>query len=180
MKGIIFNALESFVDQNFGEETFDRILEKNLPEISEPFVGPKTYPDQYLFSIIALILEKYQLDSEETIRQFGEFLFGLLAKKYPHFMQDFVHPKEFILTIHNVIHVEVKKLFPEAITPDFSFKELKNGSLEVTYSSPRKLYSLAEGLLIGSAKHFQTEMKIIKKVVTPQSNTCLFLLEFAA
>jgi hypothetical protein len=57
MKGIIFNILEDFTNEKFGEDEFDFIVEKSILETTDPFVGPGTYPDSDLFKIVTKIVE---------------------------------------------------------------------------------------------------------------------------
>ena len=65
--------------------------------------------------------------------------------------------KDFLLTVDRVIHVEVRKLHPGAILPQFDYVDEADNELTMIYSSPRKMCMLAEGLITGAAKHFETE-----------------------
>ena len=53
-----------------------------------------------------------------------------------------------------MIHVEVAKLYPGAVTPGFSESRRDDKTLHLTYTSERKLCRLAEGLIDGAAKHY--------------------------
>lgn len=178
MKGIVFNVLESYIDEKFGAGVFDKLVEESLPDNIDPFVGPGTYPDEQLFAIVGKALEVKKLELEPVLRDFGKFMFSALAKKYPVFVEPHDNPKDFIKTIDNIIHVEVKKLFPEAVTPKFSFFNDSDKKLSLKYESARKLFALAEGLIDGAGEHYQQPIKVIRKEENLETGYCVFDLEF--
>lgn len=179
MKGVIFNVLEDFVDEQFGEGVFDSLVEAALPDSDGVFVGPGTYPDEELFAIVGKALEVKGLELEPVLKSFGHYLFGKLAEKYPVFVEPYNHPKDFIKTVHGVIHVEVKKLFPEAETPNFKYSNDKEDFLTLTYESKRNLFPLAEGLISGAGDFFKSPIQITYQEVNPDENYCVFDLQFS-
>lgn len=180
MKGVVFNILEGFIDESFGDGTFDEIIDTVFIEEIDPFVGPGTYPDEHLFLIVQKAVELKKLDLEPILRTFGKYMFFQLAIKYPNFVQHHDNPKDFIKTVHNVIHVEVKKLFPEAETPKFLYSNDIDGKLTMRYESKRNLFSLAEGLIEGSGEFYNKPVKVIRKSFSVDENYCVFDLEFSA
>jgi hypothetical protein len=180
MKGIVFNILEDFIDENFGDNTFDTLVELVLPELDEPFVGPGTYSDEQLMAIVGKAIEVKKLELDPTLRAFGAFMFTKLASKYPGFVDPHDNPKDFIKTIHDIIHVEVRKLFPEAITPVFIYSNETENSLTLKYVSKRNLFALAEGLMDGSGAYYNKPFKIKRTEENREDNYCVFDLDFSA
>ncbi|MFQ5586113.1 MAG: heme NO-binding domain-containing protein, partial [Thermodesulfobacteriota bacterium] len=123
MKGVIFNLLEQFIAENFGEEKYEEIVTECALKTGEPFVGPGTYPDEDLIAIVSRAVETLGIAPPEALHGFGRFCFPKLAEKFPDFVQPFKHPKPFMKTIDSVIHVEVKKLFKDAEPPRFIYEE---------------------------------------------------------
>lgn len=179
MKGIIFNALEEFVNENFGEGTFDFLVEKSLPDKEDTYVGPGTYSDEELFKIVETAVEVKNLDLEETLKGFGVFLFTILAGKYPQFLEPFDNAKDFIKTVHDIIHVEVRKLFPEAETPSFSFFNESKNTISLRYESKRKLFTLAEGLIEGAGNYYNQKITINRSDTNTDQGYCVFNLSFS-
>ena len=66
----------------------------------------------------------------------------------------------FLESIENHIHVQVKKLYPDAELPQFKTKLLHEKKLEMIYASERHLGDLAEGLLMGAIEFFQQEASL--------------------
>ena len=52
------------------------------------------------------------------------------------------------------VHVEIRKLYPDAELPDFDCQSPRGGSLHMTYLSDRPFASLAEGLIRGCIAHY--------------------------
>lgn len=156
MKGIVFNILEDFICEGWGEDVYDEILGRCPLHTKEPFVGPHTYPDADLLMIVGKAAERLGLPVPDAIQAFGKFCFPRLAAKYPVFLKGHEHPKTFLKTIEGVIHVEVRKLLRDADPPRITFVDLGPDTLMLNYASKRALCPLFVGLLEGVADHFRT------------------------
>ena len=155
MKGMIFNLLEDLIDEKFGEEIMEEIYaQAKLSDGAPPFVGPETYPDSDLFAIVTLLSEKTDLPIETLVYEFGKYLFPILANKYPVFLENMNSPIEFLKTVNDVIHLEVKKLFEAANPPKIIIEQIDSNRAVLHYSSERKLCKLVEGLLDGVGDYF--------------------------
>jgi len=93
----------------------------------------------------------------DLVRSFGEYMFPRFQQANPQFFADDMTLKSFLLSVDRIIHVEVRKLHPGAILPEFEYKDDSDNELTMYYTSPRKLCHVAEGLIAGAAKHFNTE-----------------------
>ena len=164
MKGIILNIAEKFITVNYGEETFEEIIETCELETKDPFVGPGTYPDSDLIVIITKSCVKLSISVEEFLIRLGTFAFPYLAKKMPHFVEKYDHPKDFLKTIEATVHVEVKKIIKDSKPPSFQYFEPNKNELIITYYSERKLYPFMEGLIIGVAKYFNSPIQQSHKI----------------
>ncbi len=154
MKGVVFNILEDFVVDNFGDEKWEEIYEMCPLQTSEPFVGPKTYPDTDLFSIVSTTCSVLGVEPAFALRAFGKYAFPRLAGKFPVFLEGFTEAKPFLLSVDGVIHVEVAKLMEGSVLPKFEYSGDNPDQLQIHYSSKRGLCHLMEGLLDGVAEHF--------------------------
>lgn len=154
MKGVVFNLLESFVTENWGYEKYEEILSLCPLQTREPFVGPGTYPDADLMTIAAKASERLGVPLPAALRAFGRYCFPRLAAKVPTLVAPYKNACSFLQSVEPVIHVEVRKLMPQAVTPTFQYRQPEADVLVVDYSSQRKLCSLMEGLLDGLGDHF--------------------------
>ena len=154
MKGVIFKHFESFVTDTFGADVYEDLLDRTELTGDGAFVGPETYPDADLFALVGTAISSLQIPLADALYAFGKYLFAKLAGQVPMFVDYDKGLKSFLLTIHSVIHVEVKKLFPGAETPHFAYEDPGDGHLVIEYTSARKLCPLFRGLIDGAAEAF--------------------------
>ena len=152
MKGIVFNILNEMVEKEFGMEAWDHLL--NETDLDGVYVATATYPDEELMKLVAAASEATAIPVVPLVRSFGEFMVPKFAERYPVFFENQSCLKSFLLTVDEVVHVEVRKLYPEAGLPEFRYENRDDSTLTMLYRSPRKLCALAEGLIAGSATHF--------------------------
>jgi len=158
MKGIVFNVLEEMVIDQCGMDTWNEILQQL--QVAGIYTATESYPDEELFSLVTCISDKTQIPPETLISAFGEFLFDRLAAKYPVFIEAEPTLKGFLKSVHSVIHIEVRKLYDNPNLPDFDYEDQAANTLLMRYTSPRKLCILAEGLIRGAAKHYETDIEL--------------------
>lgn len=153
MKGIVFVEFNNFIEEMFGDEFWDELLEDaNLPS-EGIFTSVGTYDDQELFTLVGLVCEKKDLTGQQAQHAFGQWVFKKLYQAAPAEAHDFKDIFEFLHGVENVIHVEVKKLNPDAILPEFEFLSETDNTLTLLYKSPRHMCFFCEGLIHGLAEH---------------------------
>ena len=162
MKGVIFNLFEAFVIENWGEETFEEILDECDLVTKEPFVGPGTYPDEDLLKIVGKAVEKLGIPLSDGVQAFGKWILPKLMEQVPENMTDFDHPKDFLQTVHDIIHVEVRKLYSDAEPPRFTYKDPAPNRLIILYQSKRRMYDLMDGLIDGVAEYFDCPIEFTR------------------
>ncbi len=159
MKGIIFTVLEKMVQEKFGLETWDLLLAKVNPQSGGAYTTAATYEDAELLNLVSNLSIMTSISQEDLIFAFGEYMLLQLSIKYPGFFKG-IDFRNFLVSIDNVIHVEVKKLYPEANLPDFQYEMPSENELIMLYRSPRKMCRLAEGLIQGASLHFNTKYNL--------------------
>lgn len=147
MKGIVFVKFAEFVEEQFGEEFWDEILlEADLPS-QGAYTTVANYDDNELFQLITLIVQKKKISPEDAQRAFGSWIFEHLIALVPEHTQTITSTFGFLHSVQNIIHVEVKKLTPDAILPEFTFLDESPSQLTMRYDSPRNLCFFCEGLI---------------------------------
>jgi len=180
VKGVVFNLLESFICDGWGDETYESILTLCPLQTKDPFVGPGTYPDADLFTIASKAAQMLELPLPDALRAFGRYCFPRLVAKVPHLVDQAGGAMAFLLTVDSTIHIEVRKLMPRAITPRFEFREAVGGKVRLTYHSKRNLCAFMEGLLLGCADHFG-ESVVYEQLACAHDGAdgCLYDVEFS-
>lgn len=178
MKGEIFSIFEKFIEKNFGQGVYEDALSRAAPEFStkEPFVGPEVYPDSDFMALFGRTLEIVQVPVHKALWLFGRFAFRRLAASIPHLMPRYSSSVELLRELDGIIHVEVRKLSRGTAPPRFTFQEQQDGRIALVYDSPRRLYDLAEGLLVGLADYFGEEVSVEREV--HEDGKCTFWLSY--
>lgn len=150
MKGIIFRAFEAFVVEQFGQEFYERVLESTPSAAPGVFVGPGTYPDQVLLDLVRTTVELSGAPLEPALIGFGRGAFSRLAATFPSCVTEHEHPIDLLQSIDGVIHTEVRKLYPEAVTPRIQVVRTDHDVAQLFYQSARRLCPVLIGLVQGA------------------------------
>jgi Haem-NO-binding len=158
VKGIIFNLLEEAVSAEHGEQAWDELL--NAAGVDGAYTSLGNYPDADLMKLVEAAAERFSLPQQDVIRWLGRSSLPALAEKYPDFFKPHSSTRPFLLTLNEIIHPEVRKLYPGADVPAFDYDASSPDVLVMGYESPRKLCALGEGLIQGAAAHYGEQVTI--------------------
>lgn len=179
MKGIIFTTLADMVQDKYGLEMWDKLLLEVNPPSEGAYTAGTVYPDSELFALLACLSKMTNLPINDLLNAYGEYLFEKLLGYFPNLVPEHITLKEFLLTINDIIHVEVKKMHPNAELPRISYENPAADQLVMLYQSPRKLCPLAMGLMKGAAKHYQASYHISESLCMHKgADHCRFELQF--
>ncbi len=178
MKGIVFNLLEELVRRDYGENSWDALLESAGLEGAYTSLG--SYPDEELVLLVAEASRVLRKPVEAILRWFGRNAMPLLAEKYPSFFAGPPTTRRFLLTLNNIIHPEVRKLYPGAHVPMFDFDSSSPDVLVVGYKSERKLCALAHGFVEGAADHYREALSFVQtQCMHRGDDKCVFRIAFS-
>ncbi|MGZ5183208.1 MAG: heme NO-binding domain-containing protein [Ramlibacter sp.] len=173
MKGIVFNLLEEVVSTAYGEAAWDQLLD--AANLDGAYTSLGSYGDDEIFALVRVASETLSLPEADVLRWFGRRAMPLLARRYPVFFGNHENVRSYLLTLNNIIHPEVRKLYPGAQTPVFDFDTSLADVLAIGYNSPRRLCALAEGFMHGAADYFGERLEIIQtQCMHYGAERCLF------
>jgi predicted hydrocarbon binding protein len=179
LKGIVFNLLEDVVSAEFGPQAWEDLL----AEIGSGgvYTSLGSYPDEQMQAMVMAAAKKLDKSRAEVLRWFGRAAMPRLIERYPHF---FEHPRtarELVLSVNQIIHPEVRKIYPGAVVPTFDFRDAEDGSLLMGYRSPRKLCALAQGFVEGAAAHYGETIQFAHlKCMHRGDDECLMRISFGS
>jgi len=160
MKGIIFTEFIDHVSSQLGVEMCEDMISANDLTDDGAYTAVGTYDHKELLMMVSYLHKQTGIDVNLLIEGFGESLFASLANKYSAFFVGIDDAFTFIKQIEDVIHVEVRKLYPDAELPSFSYTQPKPTVLILDYRSSRCFAGLAVGLMKGCFRHFDEEITI--------------------
>lgn len=160
MKGIVFTELLDMVESNFGADTVDDIIEQSDLKSGGAYTSIGTYAHTELLQLVENLSIKTSLPQKELLRLYGKHLFSRFYALMPMFFEKPKNSFEFLESVHDYIHVEVKKIYPDASLPNFKAQRLSAQKLEMVYSSMCPFADFAYGLIAGCCSHFKENVKI--------------------
>ncbi len=178
MRGIIFTQLSAMIEQQQGMGFYNRMLEEVQLPSGGVYTAGGNYDPAEIYSMLAYLESKLDIPQQFLLRGFGEFLLTGLASLFPDFFK-VKDLKAFLLTIDRHIHVEVKKLYPDSELPSFRYLDEDDNRLTIYYHSKKKMCSLAEGLIEGSANYFNQDCSLLHTTCMHRGDDhCTLELEF--
>jgi hypothetical protein len=177
MKGIVFNLLEQAVVEEHGEDTWDALLE--AAGVDGAYTSLGNYPDEELGRLVSAASAALETPPEDVVRWFGRTALPLLAQQYPQFFDPHTSSRSFMLTLNDIIHPEVRKLYSGAEVPVFTYYPAPDDALLMGYKSTRKLCHFGEGLIEGAAAHYNEDVLVEQpKCVLRGDDQCLYWVSF--
>lgn len=160
MKGIIFVKFCEFVEDGWSDTLLDRVIIDSKVPSRGIYVTTMTYDDSEILALIGTFSDIVGLSIAESLVAFGRWVFSHLYQSLPHHENRFITVFDSLRAVQSVIHVDVKKLNPEVILPEFTFLEETENRLLFEYQSPRHLHKLCEGLILGLSDHTHEKVTI--------------------
>jgi hypothetical protein len=159
MKGIVFTLLQQVVTDEHGEETWDALLDS--AGVQGAYTSVATYPDDEMNALVGAASSALGLPEDDVLTWFGRRCMPIFAQTYPHVFEGHDSARSLILTLNDVIHPEVRKLFPGAYVPEFDYDASRSDCLSISYTSKRRLCSFAEGLVYGASDHYGEQVEVV-------------------
>jgi hypothetical protein len=163
MKGVVFTEFLELVESKFSLEMFDRIIEKaNLPS-GGIYTAVGTYDHDEIVSLVSELSNETDVPVPDLLKIFGDHMFGQFHVGYPVFFEGIDNAFDFLAKVEDYIHVEVKKLYPDAELPSVKYEMKSPDEMVVFYKSVRPMADLAEGLITGCIAHYGHEIEMVRE-----------------
>jgi hypothetical protein len=154
MKGVVFTEFLEFVEEQMSPEMADRVVERADPASGGAYTGVGTYDYTEMLDLVTALSEETGQPAADLVRTFGEHLFARFSESHPEFFAGIDGAFELLQNVEDYIHVEVRKLYPDAELPTLACEFPRDGQMHMTYRSGRPFADLAEGLIHGCISHF--------------------------
>ncbi len=160
MKGVVFTEFLEMVEAEFSPDLADQIIEESELQSGGAYTAVGTYHHTEMIQLVTRLSEKVDIEVSSLLRAFGTYLFGRFAEGHPQFFSGASDTFEFLSKVDGYIHVEVRKLYPDAQLPSIQWNIPAPDNLQVTYQSTRPLANLAEGLILGCIAYFGESIEV--------------------
>jgi len=176
LKGIIFNLVEDAVCEQYGERVWDDLL--TTAGLAGGYTSLGIYPDEDLGALVQAASAALDRPHDDVLRALGHGAALGLARQYPQFFEPHSRTADFVKTLNDVIHPEVRKIKPDADPPEFVITDA-GGAFLVEYHSRRELCALAHGMLVGAAEYYGEECEVVHDSCTHRGDAvCVMRCHF--
>jgi hypothetical protein len=160
MKGIVFTEFLDMVEAAHSADMVDAVIADAAPANGGAYTAVGTYPAAEMGALVGALARRSGTPAPELLRGFGQHVFGRFAIAYPDLLAGTDDVLAFLSSIEGVIHIEVRKLYPDAELPTLDAVSTGPSGLRLTYRSPRCMADFAEGLIEGASAHFDQPVAI--------------------
>jgi hypothetical protein len=154
MRGLLFTELFEMVDAHHPPELLERVIDAaHLPN-GGAYTAVGNYPAAEMTRLVECLGHQTGQPLPGLLQGFGHHLYGRFLADHAEFFDPAHDALELLESVDQYIHVEVRKLYPEAELPVFLCHRPTPDSLVMLYRSPRALADVAEGLIRSCIAHY--------------------------
>lgn len=154
MKGVVFTEFIEMVEEAYSPQVADEMIVSSELPSNGIYTSVGTYDHSEMVQLVTQLSQLTGTDIVHVLQKYGEFLFAKFVKGYPVFFDGVDSAFDLLKSIEEHIHIEVRKLYPDAELPTFEYEEPSENQLILIYRSPRGLGHFARGLINGCIHHF--------------------------
>ncbi len=164
------------VEQRHGYELVDRILTTTNLTSGGIYTAVGTYPAAEMEALLQTLAAETGTSLPIWLNVFGHHLFGVFTRYYAHFLTGVSGTFDLLQQIEGYIHVEVRKLYPDAELPQFVTSRPEADTLEMLYRSERRLSDLACGLMEAAFAHYGEQASITRTPLNADESEVRFII----
>ncbi len=176
MKGIVFTEFLDLVEDKFGLEMVDKIITQSELESKGAYTAIGTYEFSEMLQLLQNLSKNTGISSDDLLLVYAEHFFSVLESSYPDLIASYSDPIEMISSIENHIHVEVRKIYPDAELPTFEVLEKTENSLIMIYKSSRAMHHFGLGLMNKTFEHFDSTATIVLEKIKKDGTEVKFII----
>jgi len=159
MHGIIYSEFKKFVVARWDSNMWQRVMKTSDSQEAQ-YLIKETYPDEDFLGLIAATREASDVSEQEFLREFGVFIAPNLFKLYHSVIPDHWKTLDLLENTEGTIHKIVRMKTPGALPPFLTCKRKSAREVLISYQSPRKMCTLAEGIIQGVADTYDEKVSI--------------------
>lgn len=158
MRGIILCQLQELVLEKHGIALWESALEET--GLDGIYTSGMHYGDSEADILVGAISSQLGVCPHQLLQTFGDYLGNSFRDTYQHYYQRCENLFNFLESVDSVIHVEVRKLHPDAQPPRFVCSRASASELVIYYHSHRKMCALAVGMVDDAAAYYGQKCQV--------------------
>ncbi|GAA4230869.1 nitric oxide sensor HnoX [Postechiella marina] len=176
MKGIVFTEFLDLVEDKFGLEMVDNIITSSTLDSGGVYTAVGTYSFSEMLQLLQHLSANTGISIDNLLLVYAEHFFSVIERSYPGLLATYKDPIEMLASIENHIHIEVRKIYPDAELPTFEVLEKSEKSLVMIYKSSRAMHHFGLGLMNKTFEHFNATATIELEKLNDQGTKVKFII----
>lgn len=161
MKGILFTEFLQLVENNYGLETVDKIIQESDLSTNGAYTSVGKYEFSEMLSLLNNLSKHTHLSVDELLLVYSEHFFKVLSESYLNIIARYASPLELIASIDEHVRVEVLKIYPDSELPKFEIIDKTDTGLTMIYSSRAQvMHTFGLGLMHKTFEYFNKSATI--------------------
>ncbi|MFC4701971.1 heme NO-binding domain-containing protein [Glaciecola siphonariae] len=161
MRGLVFTEFLEMVEDTFDYDMVDTLIDNTQPKSGGAYTAVGSYDYQELENMVVELSAQSGMAVGDLLQAFGKHLAGVFTQNFAQFFVEAGSALALFREIDRHIHVEVKKLYPDAELPDFKYEDATADTpFKLHYRSERNLYLLAYGLITACFEYYSEPHKV--------------------
>lgn len=177
MHGIVHKTLKEHVEEDVSGVDWDGIADRAGLE-PKLYLPVTHYPDEEIDAVFEALTAATGESEADVQRAFGRRLAPELLNTFKAHVRDDWATRELLLALE-IVYERVGAQDEDSDLPDVA-TDADGGDVVVTYASERELCSLAEGIVLGVADHYDDDVTITEpECVRKGADRCRLRVAFA-
>ena len=176
MKGIIFTEFLDLVEEKFGLAMVDKIINQSNLSSGGFYTSIGTYSFSEMLQLLQHLSANTKISIDDLLLVYGEHFFLAIGNSYPGLLDRYTDPITMLSSIEDQIHIEVRKIYPDAELPTFIIEEKTANSLIMIYKSSRAMHHFGLGLMKKTFAYFNQKASIILDKIKEDGTEVKFII----
>jgi hypothetical protein len=176
MHGLIFASFRDYLLTEHGAHVAQDVL------AGEPqYTLGEAYPDEQFLGLLERACRLTALSNDELLFEFGVFTAATtFARLYSVLFEASPTARDFLLTVEEPIHDVIRVALPDARPPELALTDLGQDSLEIVYTSPRRICAMLRGLVEGTGRVYGETLEVEElECMHHGASACRLLIRFS-
>lgn len=176
MKGIVFTEFLEMVEEKFGIEMIDAILDESALSSEGVYTAVGTYDFSEMVVLLTNLSEKTSIPIDDLLHEYGRYFFATLEQGHKDIFNYYKDAFAFLSSIETHIHVHVRKIYPDAELPYFDVKQHDESKLVLAYHSERAMANFGLGLIEKTIDYYNEPISVALEKLDDTGKKVLFTL----
>lgn len=150
----MFTEFFSFVEQRHSPVFLQRAIDASGVASGGVYTATGDYPACEMAQLLTEVAARAGASRAALLRTYGEWMFGRYARHFAHVVDGFDDAFDFLACAEQLIHSEVRKLYPDAELPGLEVVTHTPAKLVLIYRSSRCFEDFCEGVIRGCLAYF--------------------------